>query len=110
MVLMADPSRCKTPVEMISKGKEAYLSIEPGGIAGPHWKRLVVLVPPREVPPSYGYFRCALRLDKKMERMPERMNVSLWIASEREFRKETIASLKLVKFPVEIPLKSDGEK
>lgn len=87
-------------VEFISDNSHGNFSAFPKA-RDAHWKHLVVLTPNAEDRPHFWSWSFKAESEHLKYRL-KNMKISLWIAVEDDFKKESYSSLKLIDFPVAI--------
>lgn len=102
-LFIANPENCGMVVKFVSENSQGNFTAFPKA-RDMHWKHLVVLTPNAEDQPHLWSWSFTVQSEHLKYQLKE-MEVSLWIATEEDFKKETITSLKLAKFPVTIKQK-----
>lgn len=100
IVFISNPEKCGMPVEYVSPISRGSFSAF-SEATEQQWKHLVVLTPNAEDRPHQWSWSFTIKGEKSRGRV-EKMEISLWIATEEDFKKKTIGSFILKKFPVTI--------
>ncbi len=99
-VFISNPQKTSMMVGFVSEKANGGLELFRKGRSKP-WKHLVVLTGAAEDMPHNWSWRFTAKPDESPGTF-KKLEVWLWIATEKDFVKAPLSSLHLVKFPVEI--------
>jgi hypothetical protein len=95
LVIISDPEKSGMDIEMKSDKQRGGLGPAKGMTSSP-WKHLILLTAREEDRPHLWSFEFKVKADRNAIGRIEKMNLTMWVASERDFLKDPLRSFKHV--------------